>query len=78
MIKIQLKDNCWLCLGLQQDCATCNGSGEVLTWITLDELTEQIFEIQKRNEEREKFPNLIETSTPFNMEDLEMPPNINI
>ena len=78
MLRIQLKDNCWLCLGLQQDCATCGGSGEVITWITLEELVQQIYEIQKRNEEREKFPNPIQTSTSFDIENLEMPPNINI
>jgi len=78
VLKIQLKDNCWLCLGLQQDCPTCNGSGEVITWITLEELVNQIEEIQRHREQREQFLAPMETSTLPIIENLEMPPNLNI
>jgi len=79
MLKVQLKDHCWLCLGLPgQNCVTCDGSGEVITWITLEELTEQIEEIQKRKRGREIFLAPTETPTSFNIENLEIPPNLNI
>ena len=78
MLSIQLKDNCWLCLGLQQNCATCDGSGEIVTWITLDELVEQIEVIQKRKEEQEQFLATTDAYVSFNVENLEIPPNVNI
>jgi len=78
MLKIQLKDNCWLCLGLQQDCVTCDGSGEIITWVPLEELAERIEEIQKRKEEKEKFFAPTEALKKLDVKDLEVPPNINI
>jgi len=78
VVKIQLKDNCWTCLGLKQDCVACNGSGEIITWITLEELTEQIEAIQIRKKEREMFFAPIEAPEEFNLKDLDMPPNVNI
>ena len=78
MIKIQLKDNCWICLGLKQDCTTCDGSGEVITWIPLEELAEQLEMIQKHKEEREKFFAPTEAPKDFNLEDFNIPPNNNI
>jgi len=78
MLKVQLKDNCWLCLGLKQDCPTCNGSGEVITWITLEELVDHIDEIQRHREQREQFLAPTDSSTSFNIENLEIPPNLNI
>ena len=78
MLRIQLKDNCWLCFGLQQDCTTCGGSGEIMAWVTLDELVEQIEEIQKCKEEREQFLAATNIPVSFNVENLEIPPNVNI
>ena len=78
MINVQLKDNCWLCLGLQPDCVTCDGTGEVTTWVQLDDLVDQIEGIQKRKKEREEFFAPMEPPTDFRMEDLDIPPNLNI
>ena len=78
MLSVQLKDNCWLCLGLEHDCAACGGSGEIVTWVTLDELVEQIEVIQKRKEEQEQFLATTDTYVSFNVENLDIPPNVNI
>lgn len=78
MIQVQLKDNCWLCLGLQPDCVTCDGTGEVITWVALEDLVDQIESIQKRKKEREEWFAPTEPPKEFKIDDLEMPPNINI
>ena len=81
MIKVQLKDNCFLWLGHDSDCQSCNGLGEVYTWVSIEELSHMMAEIQLQKVERYKFPESEEGrfQNPFAADsDLEPMPNTNI
>ena len=78
MIQIQVKDNCYLCLHLDPDCAYCNGTGEVTTWITLDDLTAMISDNQERIRIHNEPPSTDQTFKMTDAEDLEIKPNPNI
>ena len=79
MLQIQVKDNCYLCLKLDPDCAYCNGTGEVLSWVTLESLTEMITAQQTATTERDTMPETVEINNKFpDISDLEIKPNTNI
>tara|TARA_R100001132_G_C3193017_1_gene43993 strand:+ start:249 stop:488 length:240 start_codon:yes stop_codon:yes gene_type:complete len=79
MLQIQVKDNCYLCLKLDTECAYCNGTGEVLSWVTLEALTEMITMQQNITIERNTIQESIYTENKFpNISDLEINPNPNI
>jgi len=78
MIQIQVKDNCYLCLQLDPDCAYCNGTGEVITWITLEDLTAMISFNQERIRIHNDSTPTDQTFKMTDIEDLEIKPNPNI
>ena len=79
MITIQIKDNCYSCFGVNLDCESCKGVGEIYAWITLEELAKQIEDINQRKTERFEFPSIAaDHYKEINLEGLDLPPNPNI
>ena len=79
MEEVQLRDKCWTCLGIDLGCNICNGSGIVYAWIELEELAERIIGIQERKKELEITPIIPELEDDNEIiEDLYIPPNVNI
>jgi len=81
MIKVQLQDDCFICLGHDSNCESCKGLGEIYTWISIEELSNMMAEIQLQKIERYKFPSTEENifQNPFSTDnDLDITPNPNI
>ena len=79
MLQIQVKDNCYLCLKLEPNCAYCDGTGEVTSWITLESLTEMITAQQLATTERTTMPETQHIDNKFpDISELEIKPNPNI
>ena len=78
METVQIKDNCWTCLGMNPKCEICQGTGEVISWITFEELLIKLLELKELNDDRNKQPESQQTSFFESMNSMERPPNPNI
>ena len=78
METVQIKDNCWTCLGLNSNCEVCGGTKEVITWITLEDLLAKLLELKEVNDNRNIQPESQQTSFFESMNSMERPPNPNI
>ena len=54
METVQIKDKCWTCLGMNPKCEICQGTGEVINWITFDELLDRLLELKQEKDDREQ------------------------
>jgi len=80
MEMIQIKDNCWTCLGMNIKCEICDGTSEVVTWITLEDLLGRLLELKESNDNRANpiVSDLNQESFFESMKSMEPKPNPNI
>jgi len=79
METVQIKDNCWTCLGMNSECEICQGTGEIINWITFDELLDKLLELKKEKDDQEQdFDNYIAPDQIDNSMNIDILPNPNI
>ena len=73
---VLIRNLCWYCYGTGDICEECNSTGKVEKWISVTELT---IEIDKWKLALEWANPTLNTQLPLmNLDNFELPPNINI
>ena len=75
-MEVLIRNLCWNCYGTGDICEECNNTGKVEKWISVTELTNEI-EVWKRSLEWEN-PTFNTQLPLMNLDNFELPPNINI
>ena len=73
---VLIRNICWDCYGTGDVCKECNSTGKVEKWISVAELANEI-EVWKHSLEWDN-PTLNTQLPLMNLDNFELPPNINI